>query len=328
MVYRLGVAGMKVPGREIDQNRAGIIYGIVAYTLWGILPLYWKLLIAVPPLEILAHRIFWSFFFMVLLIAFTGRWKAVLAVFSSGRKFLLMFLCGFVISVNWFTYIYAVNTDHVIEASMGYFINPLVVVLLGVTVFREKLSRWQLAALILAATGVIIMTAEYGRVPWIALFLAGTFAFYGLAKKLARVDALTGLTLETMAVMPIAIIYIAYLETGQVGALGTLPLSSKVILAGAGIVTATPLLLFARGIEKTTFSMMGFLQYIAPSMTLFLGIFIFREPFSLIDLISFCFIWAALTIFTLANTGVLKESLNRVPGEENEALKLRANRQR
>lgn len=318
---------MKLPGREIDQNRAGIIYGIVAYTLWGILPLYWKLLIAVPPLEILAHRIFWSFFFMALLIILTGSWKATLAIFSSGRKFLLMFLCGFVISVNWFTYIYAVNTDHVIEASMGYFINPLVVVLLGVTVFRERLSRWQLAALILAAIGVIIMTVEYGRVPWIALFLAGTFAFYGLAKKLARVDALTGLTLETMVVMPIALIYIVYLEAGQVGALGTVPLATRFILAGAGIVTATPLLLFARGIEKTTFSMMGFLQYIAPTMTLFLGIFIFREPFSLIDLISFCFIWSALTIFTLANVGVLKVPLNQLPGEEGETGELRSNRQ-
>lgn len=220
-----------------------------------------------------------------------------------------MFLCGFVISINWFTYIYAVNTDHVIEASMGYFINPLVVVLLGVTIFKEKLSRWQLTALILAATGVLIITIQYGRVPWIALFLATSFAAYGLIKKLAQVDPVTGLALETFIVMPIALIYIISLETTATGALGSAPLAVKIILAGAGIVTATPLLLFARGIERTTFSMMGFLQYIAPTMTLFLGIFIFREPFSLIDFISFCFIWVALAIFTLANTGVLKEKV-------------------
>lgn len=291
----------------LDDNTVGIWYGLAAYTLWGFLPLYWKLLVTVPALEILAHRIFWSFIFMILIVFSSGGRRALTYVAADRKKMSYMFLCGFIISINWFTYIYAVNTNHVIEASMGYFINPLVVVLLGVLVLKEKLTRWQLVALILAAIGVAIITSQYGRVPWIAIFLATTFAAYGLIKKLARVDSITGLTLETLIVMPIALFFLGYLEVGGVGAMGAASTTIKLILAGAGIVTATPLILFSRGVEKTTFSMMGFLQYITPTLTLFLGVFIFKEHFSTIHLISFCFIWTALIIFTLTNIGLLKE---------------------
>ncbi len=293
--------------KMLDDNTIGIWYGIVAYSLWGILPLYWKLLITVPPLQILAHRIIWSFIFMIMILVGTRGGKALTAVLADKKRLFFMFLCGFIISVNWFTYIYAVNTNHVIEASMGYFINPLVVVLLGVTVLKEKLSRWQLVALILAAVGVLIITTQYGRVPWIAIFLATTFAAYGLIKKMAKVDSITGLTLETFIVMPIALLYLLSLEAQGSGAMGTASPAIRLILAGAGIITAIPLIFFARGVEKTTFSMMGFLQYIAPTLTLLLGIFVFREYFSTVHLISFCFIWAALIIFTLANVGLLKE---------------------
>lgn len=298
--------------KTLDDNAIGVWYGIIAYSLWGILPLYWRLLITVPPLQILAHRIIWSFIFMILIVVGSGSGKALAAVLTDKKKLFFMFLCGFVISVNWFTYIYAVNTGHVIEASMGYFINPLVVVLLGVTVLKEKLSRWQLTALILAAVGVLIIATQYGRVPWIAIFLAATFAAYGLIKKMAKVDSITGLTLETFIVMPIALLYLLNLESLGSGAMGSSPLSIQLILAGAGVVTATPLILFARGVEKTTFSMMGILQYIAPTLTLLLGVFVFKEHFSSIHLISFCFIWAALIIFTLANTGLLKEQPQQV----------------
>ncbi len=299
---------MSISAKDLDQNRVGIWYGIAAYTIWGFLPLYWKLLIAFPPIEILAHRILWSFVFMALVVLFSGGWKTLVLALADKKKLLMMFLCGFMISVNWFTYIYAVNTGHVIEASMGYFINPLFVVILGVTVFREKLTRWQITAIILAALGVLLITVQYGRVPWIALFLAGTFSIYGLTKKLAQVDLVTGLVLETLIVMPFALFYIVFLETGNGGALGNASLLTKFILAGCGAITATPLLLYSRGIGKTTFSMMGFLQYIAPSINLILGIIVFKEYFSLTHFISFCFIWAALIIFTLANVGVLKES--------------------
>ena len=289
---------MRINVIRADENKAGIWYGVVAYTLWGILPLYWKLMQTVPPLEILAHRILWSFVFILLLVIFTGGWKTVALGFADKKKLLLMFLCGILVSINWFTYIYAVNTGHVIEASMGYFINPLVVVMLGVAVFKEKMTRWQLAAVVLATIGVLMITVQYGRVPWLSLFLAFSFAAYGLVKKIIRVDSITGLTMETLVIMPAALFYIIGLEKNAVGALGSAALLTVLFLAGTGVITAVPLLFYARGIEKTTFSMMGFLQYIAPSISLFLGIFIFKEYFSLFHLVSFCFIWAALLIFT------------------------------
>lgn len=298
---------MKVKTSSVEQNTLGIWYGVAAYTIWGILPLYWKLLQAIPALEILAHRVLWSFIFMALLVLASGGIKTVLRALVNKKKLLLMFFAGALISVNWLTFIYAVNSDLVIEASMGYFINPLVVVILGVTVIKEKLSRWQLIAIILAGLGVILIALQYGRVPWIALFLAVSFAAYGLIKKMIRIDSVTGLTLETFIVMPFALIFIINLESSGSGALQTTSFLTGLILAGTGIATATPLLLFARGLENTTFSMMGFLQYIAPSISLFLGVFVFKEYFSFYHFLSFCLIWAALVIFTLANLGILKE---------------------
>lgn len=300
---------------DVDKNRAGIGYGAAAFTLWGFLPLYWKLLQVLPPLEILYHRIFWSFIFMVLTVTVMRDWKAVFAVMANPKKLLLVFFSGMVVSVNWYVFIYGVNTNQVIEVSMGYFINPLMVVLLGVIVFKEKLSRWQLTAIIFAAIGVLVITVQYGRVPWLALYLAGSFALYGLVKKIVAVDPISGLTLETLVVMPVALFFILRLELGGTGTFVTAPLYLSAILVGIGVITAIPLLLYARGIEKTTFSMMGFLQYIAPSIQLFLGIFIFKEYFSISHLISFCFIWAGLAIFTLANVGLLKEKVQLQTGK-------------
>jgi len=246
--------------------------------------------------------------FMFLLIIFTGGWRTVAAGFADKKKLLLMFLCGLLVSINWFTYIYAVNTGQVIEASMGYFINPLVVVMLGVAVFKEKMTRWQLAAIIFAAIGVLMITVQYGRVPWLSLFLAGSFAAYGLVKKIVRVDSITGLTMETLVIMPAALFYIINLEKNALGALGSAALPTALILIGTGVITAVPLIFYTRGIEKTTFSMMGFLQYIAPTISLFLGIFIFKEYFSFFHLVSFCFIWAALLIFTLDSMALIAAS--------------------
>lgn len=294
---------------DAKKNKAGMLYGAFSFVLWGVLPLYWKLLQAVPPLEILYHRIFWSFVIMVAVVFLSKKWESMVDIFCDVRKLIPVFLCGILISINWYIYIYAVNTDQVIEASMGYYMNPLVMVMLGVTVFKERLNRWQLSAIVLAALGVIIVTVQYGRVPWIALVLACSFAIYGLVKKMVAVDSIIGLTMETLIVMPVALFFIIKLETGGTGTFVTAPFALSLILAGSGIVTATPLLLYARGIEKTTFSMIGFLQYIAPSINLFLGIFVFKEHFTLSHLISFCFIWAGLVIFTMSNVGILRESL-------------------
>jgi chloramphenicol-sensitive protein RarD len=169
------------------------------------------------------------------------------------------------------------------------------------------MTRWQLAAVILASIGVLMITVQYGRVPWISLFLAFSFAAYGLVKKIIRVDSITGLTMETLVIMPAALFYIITLEKNAVGALGSAELPTVLFLAGTGVITAVPLIFYARGIEKTTFSMMGFLQYIAPSISLVLGIFIFKEHFSFLHLVSFCFIWAALLVFTLDSVGIIRD---------------------
>lgn len=293
--------------KPAENDAAGIWYGVLAYTAWGILPLYWKLLHGIPAHEILAHRIVWSFAFVSLILLASGGWRTLVTALADKKRLLFVFLAGFLISLNWFTYIFAVNTNHVIEASLGYFINPLVVVVMGVTILKEKLTGWQYAAIILAALGVLIIAVQYGRIPWIALFLAFSFALYGLIKKLIPVDSVTGLALETFAVMPLALAYIVSLQRKGAGALGAVPMETLVILAGTGAVTAVPLLLFARGVQRSKFSMIGFLQYIAPTLSLILGIFVFKEHFALSHFISFCFIWAALAIFTLSNVGALKE---------------------
>ncbi len=300
---------MKTSLADDQQGRTGNWFGVAAYTFWGILPLYWKLLNAVPALEVLLHRILWSFVFICIAVTVMGSWKKVLQAASNRKRLIMIFSCGFLVSLNWYIYIYAVNSDQVIEASMGYFINPLVVVLLSVTVFKEKLGRWQLAAIILAAFGVLTMAFQYGRIPWIALLLAATFATYGLLKKIVSIDPVAGLVLETLVVMPLALFFIIRLEMAGAGFFLGNPGSSSLFLIGTGIVTLIPLLFYAEGIQKTTFSMMGFLQYIAPSINLLLGILVFQEYFSLPYFISFCFIWAGLAIFTLANTGFLKEKI-------------------
>ncbi|MBS4030600.1 MAG: EamA family transporter RarD [Clostridiales bacterium] len=234
----------------VETDPTGVLYGVLAYTAWGILPLYWKLLNVVPALEILAHRIIWSFVFVGVLLVASGGWQTLITVVKNKTNLFFLFLCGFLISVNWFTYIWAVNSNHVIEASMGYYINPLVVVLLGVVVLKEKLTRWQCLAILLASVGVIILTVQYGRVPWVALILASTFALYGLSKKLIKVDSITGLALETIIVMPIALLYIITQQTQGTGSVGRVPIQTTFILFGSGIVTAIPLLWFAKGAQK------------------------------------------------------------------------------
>ena len=280
---------------------SGVWFGILAYTAWGVLPLYWKLLNLVPALEILSHRILWSFIFIWLIILVTGGWQFVGNAFADKKNILLIFLSGILISINWFTYIWAVNSNHVIEASMGYYINPLVVVLLSVVVIKERLNRWQGIAIILAATGVMIMTVQYGRIPWVSLVLASSFALYGLLKKLVKVDSMTGLALETSIIMPIALAYIISKEVQGVGALGVNPIATSLLLVGSGIVTAVPLLWFGMGTQKIKLSMMGFLQYIAPTISLILGVFVFKEHFPPAHLISFGFIWAGLLVFAVSN---------------------------
>ncbi|WP_070120130.1 EamA family transporter RarD [Bacillus marinisedimentorum] len=301
---------------EQKESLKGIGYGASAYFLWGLLPLYWKLVGHVPSDEVLAHRFIWSFVFTAAILLMMGKGKTFIKelkeIISRKKQFLGIILASLFISINWFTYIWAVNNDHVIEASLGYYINPLVSVMLGIIVLKETLSRWQVISFILAATGVLIMTLSYGDVPWAALSLAISFGLYGLFKKMVNAGSLTGLAIETMILTPVALFYVVMLhQAGQSSFLldgtATVPL-----LIGAGVATAVPLLLFASAARRVTLTMVGFLQYLAPTLTLILGVFLYNEPFTSVEMAAFSFIWTALIIFSFAKTRLFRKMENRL----------------
>ncbi|MGG1629903.1 EamA family transporter RarD [Rossellomorea sp. NRS-1567] len=284
------------------QDQAGIIYTAFSYFLWGILPIYWKWLNHVSAYEILANRIFWSFWFMLLFLFLSKRWKDFTAYIKTSltkkKQLFALLLASLLISTNWFIYIWAVNTNQMVEASLGYYINPLVSVLLGVFILKESLSKAQMVSFGLAAIGVLILTISYGDFPWIAVGLAFSFGLYGLAKKLIQVESSIGLTLETLTIAPVSLLYLGYMYNEGSMSLFHVSLGTDLLLMGAGAVTAIPLLFFSKGAQLIPLYMVGFLQYIAPTLTLILGIWVYNETFSFTHLISFMFIWLALTIFT------------------------------
>lgn len=294
-------------GNGLNGKTAGVAYGAAAFLIWGILPLYWKLLQQVPSYEIIFHRIFWCFVFTGTAIILTGRLNTVLQAAKNKRSLILIILCAVLVSINWFVYIWAVNSSHLVEASMGYYINPLVSVLLGVFILKEKLSSVEYAAFFLAAAGVLMLALHYGRIPWIALALAFSFAFYGLLKKMVPVDSTTGLALETAVLAPAALIFILFRQATGSGALGTISPLVTALLICAGAVTAVPLLLFAKSAKRIELSTVGFLQYLTPTLGLLLGVVVFKEEFTRRHLLSFSFIWAALLLFSLSRAGLFKK---------------------
>lgn len=279
--------------------RKGVWYGVGAYVLWGFLPIYWKWLHTVPALQVVSHRVVWSCVTLAVLIAATrqaGRFRAaalnrrVLAVYS---------LAGALIGVNWLLYIWAVMAGFIVETSLGYFINPLVSVLLGVVFLRERLRPAQWLAVALAAAGVLVLTVLYGSPPWIALGLAASFGIYGLVKKKAPLGSLFGLTLETGLLLLPALAYLIGVEAAGQGAFLHTDWVAGALLAGAGLVTTAPLLLFAAAAQRIPLSLVGVLQYIAPTMQFLIGVFLYREPFSPSQLIGFGLVWVALAVFGL-----------------------------
>ncbi|MDR7072349.1 EamA family transporter RarD [Fictibacillus barbaricus] len=301
--------------KTYTEQTKGIWYAAVSYLIWGFLPLYWKPLNMVGSGEILAHRIFWSFVLMLAVMIVLKRTKElkrdVKFLFSSKKQFFSVFAASLLISGNWLLYIWAVNANHVVEASLGYYINPLVNVVLGMIVLKERLNSWQITSFVIAACGVFLLTWQYGKFPWVALSLALSFGLYGLAKKLGSFDSLTGLTFETMFVVPIAFIYLAYIEWKGTGSFLFGGMNTTVLLWGAGLVTAVPLICFAQGVKRITMTMTGFLQYIAPTIMLLLGVFIYHETFTMIHVISFTLIWVALLIFTISKTKWANYLINR-----------------
>lgn len=279
--------------------RKGMVYAGGAYTLWGLLPLYWKALHDIPALEILAHRMVWALGVVFLILAYQRHWRWLPAALRDRRVLLTFTLSAVLLSVNWFIYIWAVNANHVVDASLGYFINPLVNVLLGVLFLKERLRFWQGIAIMFALTGVLALTVSYGVLPWIALTLAGSFGFYGLLRKTASLGSLEGLTLETLVVFLPALVYLLYREAIGTAAFGHTGMTTMLLLAASGIATATPLLLFAAGARRITLTLMGILQYIAPTMQFLLGLLVYHEPFSRAQLFGFSLIWLALGIYTV-----------------------------
>ncbi|GAB6171264.1 EamA family transporter RarD [Paradesulfitobacterium aromaticivorans] len=288
------------------QFAAGVWYGILAYGSWGLLPIYWKTLKAVPSGELLAHRIVWSFVFVAVVLLALGRWHMLREVLAIRRNRWGVLLASLFVSINWFTYIWAVNSDHVVEASLGYYITPFFMVLLGLALLRERLDFWQIISLLIALAGVAIITLEYGKVPWVSLALALSFALYGLVKKLMNLDSLTGLALETVMVTPVALAFLLTRQLNGSGVFGHLPWGTTVLLLASGAITALPLFWFANGAKRIPLSTMGFIQYLSPSLQLIMGVLVFGEPFTQLDLISFSLIWISLALYTVSRTGIVR----------------------
>lgn len=283
-----------------DERTAGIVYAFAAYVLWGILPIYWKLIDNVFSFEILANRIVWSFAFTIAIIGITKKWQELKDLFKDKKQMIFIFIASVLIAFNWGLYIWAVNSEKILEASLGYYINPLFAVALGVVLFKEKLNLWQAAALIIAAIGVLIKTLQFGQIPWVSLGLAISFGLYGATKKVIKANSITGLTLETIMLTPLALAYMASRQLAGVSAFQSESSITVLLLIGSGIVTAIPLMLFASSAKRLPMSVLGFVQYISPTINLFIGIFMYQESFTYIDMIGFCFIWSALAIYSVS----------------------------
>jgi len=283
----------------MSEGRRGLFYGVAAYSIWGLFPLYWPLLKPASPLEILAHRFVWSLVFVGAMIALGRNWSKVRAVFRSRRTTLILAAAAVLIAANWFTYIYGVNNGLVVETSLGYFINPLVSVVLGVAFFGERLRRAQWVAVALAAIAVVVLTVDYGRLPYIALVLAFSFGFYGLLKKLAPVESAVGLTVESGVLALPAVALLAVLAARGELAFGQAGVANTALLMSAGIATAIPLLFFASAAHRVSLSTLGILQYLAPTLQLILGLTVFNEAMPPVRLVGFSIVWLALIVFSI-----------------------------
>lgn len=279
------------------EYRKGVVLAICAYCFWGFAPLYFKLLDHVSATEILLHRVLWSFVFMLVLMQFIGGFAKLRALFRQPKQLGVLAITSILIAGNWLLFIWAINNDHMLDASLGYFINPLINVLLGMIFLQERLRKLQWAAVSLAFTGVLIQLISFGSIPVVSLALAASFGLYGLLRKKVNVDAKTGLLVETAILVPVALLYlvtnfesISVMENS---------VQMNLLLLAAGVVTSVPLLCFAGAATRIPLSMLGFFQYIGPSIMFIMAISVFNEPFDLEKGITFAFIWSALVIFTL-----------------------------
>jgi len=283
---------------ERSQETYGLVAGIAAFTTWGLIPIYWKLLAAVPATEILAHRFVWTTIFLLIVLSWQRRWPELIANVRSPRARIYCLTGGLAIASNWFLFIYAVNTDRVVESSLGYFMTPLMNVLFGAIFLHERLTRLQFVSVLLAALGVSNLTLGYGRFPWIAVLLCITFGLYGLLRKQSGTAAIPGLFVETILLVPFALVFLIFLQRSGTLMFARAGWSLSMLLVSTGVVTAVPLFWFGYATRHLRLITVGFLQYLSPIGSFFLGVFLYHEPFTRGHLVTFVLIWLALALFT------------------------------
>ena len=292
--------------RMNHARRTGMMAALSTYLIWGVLPLYWNLLARAGANEILAHRIIWSFIFMVVVLMVTKRWQSFKedcrTLWQNKKRGAILLLAAFTISLNWLTYIWAVNHGHVIDTSIGYYINPLMSVLFGIVFFRERISGLKKISLLLAAIGIVLMTYQLGKLPWVAVVLAVSFSVYGALKKQLHLNPFSSITLETLLMVPFAVPYIGMLMMSPANHFSLATPDLALYLMGTGVVTAVPLVLFSYGANLLPLNVLGFFQYISPTIGLLLGIFFFHETFGMAQISALGFVWAAIVLFTVAES--------------------------
>ena len=284
---------------QSSHKSEGYFYAAGAYAVWGLFPIYWRLLLHVPVQQLLCHRILWSFLLLFAVVLASGQWRSFRTAVLKWTALPAYMAAAALISINWYIYVWAVNNGFIVEASLGYFINPLLSVLLGVIFFRERLRPGQWVAVGLAGLGILYLTHSYGKPPWIALGLASTWAIYGLIKKIAPLGSLHGLTLETGLLFVPVIVYLVHVEIAGTGAFLHKGPVSDLLLLGAGVVTSVPLFMFALAVRRIPLSMAGFLQYISPTLQFLCGVMLYGEPFTASRFVGFGIVWIALILFAV-----------------------------
>lgn len=297
-----------------NEFKRGILFAFAAYFLWGVLPIYWDLIHGFGAFEILAYRIVFSMIFMVLIVIISNKTKSFINNFNQLIKqpiqLIAIIAAGYVITINWGTFIWAVTNGHVLQSSLGYYINPLISILLAFIFLKERFNKFEWIAIILAFIGVLYMTFEIGEFPYVSLLLAFSFGLYGLIKKLVPIDAISSITIECIVTAPAGIIYLWYVIQQGHNSFGMNISSLWIVFSGA--VTAIPLILFSAGAKRIPLSLTGFLQYIGPTLMFILGVFVFKEPFDIHQFITFIFIWLGIIVYSISQYLKIKKSKNPV----------------
>ena len=283
---------------EQQRSRQGVLLAIGAYTMWGIAPIYFKSIAEVSPLEILSHRVIWSFFLLAALLHFGRQWRSVRDIIKNKTKMMYLVSTAILVGANWLIFIWAVTSNHMLDASLGYYINPLINVLLGMVFLGERLRKLQWFAVALAACGVLVQLIVFGSVPVVAIALAMSFGFYGLLRKKVSVEAQTGLFIETLVMLPAASIFLFFIASTPTSNMFENPWQLNTLLIAAGVITTLPLLCFTGAATRLKLSTLGFFQYIGPSLMFLLAVLIYGEPFTSDKAITFAFIWGALVVFS------------------------------